>query len=269
MDYSNHPRRFDFEMDNQFDNVLDEIRVEIEEESNDNFDINPPDVFHLFRHYMLDLLHSSNSQTLPDINTEILFDSYFMNDIPDFINSFVHFMHVGSDPLLEQNIREQRDRLTDFITQSPFLNAIYTDVMDASFNEPPPKKPVPDNVFKLLPIVKIDQKLIDLNESCVICTESFSLNENVLLLSCNHAYHQDCIRKWFQEQNMCPICRKKVSEDQSDINSSDQFNTLNSNEENLSNMSNSNNSEDLYDDTLFEMSEYVYDTFQNCLHDLV
>lgn len=204
MDYSNRPGPFDFEMDHELYNNIS------------NYDMDSSGFFESFNHYINDMSHTSDLDISPQIDAETLFETHFVNDIPDIVGTFIRFSNVGSDPLVEENIQEQRERLIDFIDQSPFLSDVYRNVIETSLDEPSAKRPVPDDVFKALPIVKIDKALIDLNESCVICTEKFSINEDVLLLSCNHAYHKDCIQKWFQEQNMCPICRKKVSEDQPD-----------------------------------------------------
>lgn len=201
MDFSNPSGPFVFETN-------DELDI-----SDDYIDNDLSEFVQLLIGYDMDIPRTSNSQTLPRTDADSLVETYLINDIPDIVRSFEYLTNVGSDPLVERNIQEQRQRLAEFINQSPFLNEVYRDEIEASLNEPSPKRPVPDDVFKALPIVKIDQKLIDLNESCTICTEKYSLNEDVLLLSCNHAYHKDCIQKWFQEQNMCPICRKKVSED--------------------------------------------------------
>ncbi len=45
------------------------------------------------------------------------------------------------------------------------------------------------------------------NIDCIICLEE--LNKCVTL-KCNHAYHKDCIDKWFQtsQNKICPLCRQ-------------------------------------------------------------
>ncbi|KAL4229300.1 hypothetical protein ACF0H5_012340 [Mactra antiquata] len=43
-------------------------------------------------------------------------------------------------------------------------------------------------------------------DPCVICHEEMEDN-SVVRLECGHIFHDQCIRKWFQEQSTCPNCR--------------------------------------------------------------
>ncbi|WAR04997.1 DZIP3-like protein, partial [Mya arenaria] len=43
-------------------------------------------------------------------------------------------------------------------------------------------------------------------DPCVICHEEMDLKQ-VVTLQCGHIFHDECIRKWFQEQSTCPNCR--------------------------------------------------------------
>lgn len=45
------------------------------------------------------------------------------------------------------------------------------------------------------------------NKECIIC---YTESELVSLLSCNHQFHLDCIRKWTLHNYTCPICRKTI-----------------------------------------------------------
>lgn len=46
------------------------------------------------------------------------------------------------------------------------------------------------------------------NDKCIICTEP--LNNNATILSCGHIYHFNCLHKWINKNNSCPLCRIKV-----------------------------------------------------------
>ena len=47
-------------------------------------------------------------------------------------------------------------------------------------------------------------------EDCPICYEKFHDNSNVAILCCNHIFHSDCIKKWGEINNICPLCRTPI-----------------------------------------------------------
>ena len=44
---------------------------------------------------------------------------------------------------------------------------------------------------------------------CCICQEAIEYGHNIYLLSCNHFFHQNCLKKWFNLKSECPYCRKR------------------------------------------------------------
>lgn len=42
-------------------------------------------------------------------------------------------------------------------------------------------------------------------EECVVCQEE---DMNLTQLKCNHTFHSSCIKKWSENHNTCPLCRK-------------------------------------------------------------
>ena len=44
---------------------------------------------------------------------------------------------------------------------------------------------------------------------CCICQEAIEYGNNIYLLSCNHCFHQNCLKKWFNQKSECPYCRKR------------------------------------------------------------
>ena len=44
------------------------------------------------------------------------------------------------------------------------------------------------------------------NYECCICLDNNK--KDLIILKCNHIYHKDCIDKWFDKENSCPLCRK-------------------------------------------------------------
>ena len=40
-----------------------------------------------------------------------------------------------------------------------------------------------------------------------------------MILQCFHRFHEECVTTWFQRKNTCPICKRRVDEDESGNNS--------------------------------------------------
>ncbi|CAO2199122.1 unnamed protein product [Urochloa humidicola] len=43
--------------------------------------------------------------------------------------------------------------------------------------------------------------------SCVICLEDYKDKDVLGTLKCNHDFHANCIKKWLQTKNSCPVCK--------------------------------------------------------------
>ncbi|ERN15143.1 hypothetical protein AMTR_s00056p00124480 [Amborella trichopoda] len=51
--------------------------------------------------------------------------------------------------------------------------------------------------------------------SCVVCMVVFEVGSMAKQMpSCPHVYHEECIRKWLQRDNSCPLCRCRILEKQ-------------------------------------------------------
>ena len=70
---------------------------------------------------------------------------------------------------------------------------------------------------------ELDEQIIDFNDKlynpsiCVDLTEYIAgncpicLEDGVLYqLNCKHGFHMNCIDKWINKKNNCPLCRKKT-----------------------------------------------------------
>ena len=43
---------------------------------------------------------------------------------------------------------------------------------------------------------------------CPICFDDIKINHKTYMINtCNHLYHYKCIKKWFEQNSTCPICR--------------------------------------------------------------
>lgn len=70
------------------------------------------------------------------------------------------------------------------------------------------------------------QEQVNAKLQCSVCWEDFVLNEHVRQLSCQHVYHEVCIRPWLELHGTCPICRQNLG------NNEEQQNTDNTNNQN-------------------------------------
>ncbi|KAK7333494.1 hypothetical protein VNO80_30268 [Phaseolus coccineus] len=52
-----------------------------------------------------------------------------------------------------------------------------------------------------------EEQEIDL---CIICQDEYKNKEEIGILRCGHEYHADCIRRWLQERDVCPLCKSKA-----------------------------------------------------------
>ncbi|CAF0724981.1 unnamed protein product [Brachionus calyciflorus] len=47
----------------------------------------------------------------------------------------------------------------------------------------------------------------ELNEVCVICMETYKVNDSIRKLPCSHIFHKDEIDQWMYENKSCPVCK--------------------------------------------------------------
>ena len=54
----------------------------------------------------------------------------------------------------------------------------------------------------------------DAGAECSICLESYQENKNkeIAELNCNnkHIFHKDCLLKWAENNEICPLCREPI-----------------------------------------------------------
>ena len=61
------------------------------------------------------------------------------------------------------------------------------------------------NFIKIIPSSERNQN------TCVICLDDFEDDESVTVLpQCHHIYHRECINKWLNVNQICPICRCSI-----------------------------------------------------------
>ena len=53
------------------------------------------------------------------------------------------------------------------------------------------------------------------NDTCSICLDNIGENKVKLDCDCNYFYHQNCIDRWKEIKNECPICKKVLDNGES------------------------------------------------------
>jgi len=69
------------------------------------------------------------------------------------------------------------------------------------------------NNLKTTPISK---EQIDQHQECSICKVEYTEGEESIVLPCAHIFHDECIKKWLQMHNTCPVCRYEFPTDDKD-----------------------------------------------------
>ena len=48
-------------------------------------------------------------------------------------------------------------------------------------------------------------------KECPICQKTYTRSCTLMVLPCNHAYHFNCVSRWFNSHRTCPLCRDDVT----------------------------------------------------------
>jgi hypothetical protein len=100
-----------------------------------------------------------------------------------------------------------------FSSNDLFMDSLYDSVIDSIMNESFETQPIAERTNEAL-----DLKVLVYNEicneqkekECSICLCEFEKESKVSLISCNHLFHNECIKEWSMYKQNCPICRKKI-----------------------------------------------------------
>jgi hypothetical protein len=52
---------------------------------------------------------------------------------------------------------------------------------------------------------------------CSVCLENINVGESCVTLECNHKFHVQCIERWCERHNTCPVCRHQIEEPQQNV----------------------------------------------------
>ncbi|KAF6135805.1 hypothetical protein GIB67_028124 [Kingdonia uniflora] len=74
-----------------------------------------------------------------------------------------------------------------------------------------PTCPASQSAIEALKVKNFDEG--DSTTSCIFCLEDFSLGADVTMMPCSHIFDGDCIVRWLQQKNECPLCRFQMPVD--------------------------------------------------------
>ncbi|XP_059654311.1 E3 ubiquitin-protein ligase SIRP1-like [Cornus florida] len=78
--------------------------------------------------------------------------------------------------------------------------------MEESLEEAMQMVPAIPSSLHTLEKVKFDGSCC-MNHQCLVCLETFLVDEVITCMPCSHLYHEDCIIKWLKTSHVCPLCR--------------------------------------------------------------
>ena len=75
--------------------------------------------------------------------------------------------------------------------------------------------PVPPSILQALPTTEFTPANLanfsEENKQCAICQCCYEVKEKYIILPCLHRFHTECVSKWFERKNTCPICKRRVT----------------------------------------------------------
>ncbi|KAI8954096.1 hypothetical protein F4801DRAFT_46421 [Xylaria longipes] len=99
----------------------------------------------------------------------------------------------------------------DVVYSQEALDRIITNLMEANpqSNAAPPAA---ENAIASLPKKKLDEKMLgpELKGECTICIDEVKVGDEVMVLPCNHWFHEECASLWLKQHNSCPVCRAAI-----------------------------------------------------------
>jgi len=63
----------------------------------------------------------------------------------------------------------------------------------------------------MLPVFTLSDGSKYLQESCLICCETYQKADVLRQMQCMHAYHRQCIDQWLMTKAVCPVCKTAMS----------------------------------------------------------
>ncbi|KAK6507440.1 hypothetical protein TWF481_005872 [Arthrobotrys musiformis] len=153
--------------------------------------------------------HGHHHQGMPDDPAQMNLANILVN----IIGANAHGDDNNGFPPLLRAFGLGHGQTGDYAWNQQDMDRILSQLMDQHQGNAPP--PASEDSIKNLPKVKVTQAEVDDGSECVICQDEYKADEEVVKLPCKHIYHEECVTRWLETHDACPICRTPITpEDQ-------------------------------------------------------
>ena len=83
-------------------------------------------------------------------------------------------------------------------------------LLQANYDESEKKPKFTKLMRESLRNVYVDVEKIVSQPGCPVCSEDYTVGDNVTQLPCGHIYHNACVMPWLESKLTCPICRYEL-----------------------------------------------------------
>ncbi|CAL9130448.1 unnamed protein product [Musa acuminata var. zebrina] len=74
--------------------------------------------------------------------------------------------------------------------------------------------PASKAAVEILPDVEVGEELLASDDAqCLVCMDPFEIGTVAKQMPCSHIYHKQCILRWLDLHNSCPVCRYELPTD--------------------------------------------------------
>ena len=119
-------------------------------------------------------------------------------------NNIININNDESIEIIENNIRHNISIFLENYYRDDGMNSSHNIFNYDSNNNDDKISQLESKILENVDNLSPDKK------SCIICLENFQKSDIIINLECLHMYHDNCIKKWLNENNYCPICKNKV-----------------------------------------------------------
>lgn len=121
-------------------------------------------------------------------------------------------VNLGFGGLFASLLNPANARRGDAVYTQEALDQIISNLMEQhpTSNAPGPASP---EAIAALPRRNLDEVMLgpEGRGECSVCMDDVFIGEEVVVLPCNHWFHEACASAWLREHNTCPICRQGIN----------------------------------------------------------